>query len=309
MTLQTCFRRSRRLPGKRTLTGVRQITWLAILVGLLGTHVSAHERHDRSGSGSLFEQAVALQARHEFSGALKLTADMLAARPDDDQAWLLRASLYLVRGEIDEAAGSCRELRHSSPLVVVTCHANVARAAGDAMPIRHKLDGLIDLSDAERIEPQVLAWSLSVAGDLAVAAGESQRAAQYFRRSLDRFDNPQVRASLIDVLIEENQLTEARRVLDAGATSLTLHVQELIIRKRQGDDIARDAARLVRRFRHWMEHGDYEHAREMARFHLDVTGDVDLAHALATINASLQHEPEDRLLVQRAARAVATSAD
>ena len=291
------------------LPGARRIAWLAIAAGALATHASAHEQLVESDHGSLLDKAMAAQARHDFSRALMLVNEKLMAAPDDDQAWLLRASLHLIRGEIDEAAESCRGLRRSSPLIVVTCHANVARAAGEADTIRHKLDGLIEISDRHRNEPQLFAWSLSVAGDLAVAANDPDMAEQYFRRSLAVFANTQVRASLADILIEQNRLTDAQRVLDEGGSSLTLTVQDLIIRKRQGYDIAGDVARLDRRFRHWIGHDDYEHAREMARFYLDVVGDVVQAHALAQINANLQHEPEDHWLAYRAAAAVRNQTD
>lgn len=304
MTSQICWRSKRRSPGGRTLPGFRRIRLLAILIGIVVAPVSAHERHDHEGSGTLLDKAMAAQAHHDFATALERTKEALTATPDDDHAWLLRASLHLIRGEIDEAAGSCRALRRSSPLVVVTCHANVARAAGNADLIRHKLGSLIEISSTHRIEPEALAWSLSVAGDLAVAANQPDRAAQYFRRSLEIVDNPQVRASLLDVLIDENKLSEAQRLLNTGESSLTLIMQDLIIRKRQGDNVVPDIARFDRKFRHWIGHGDYEHAREMARFYLDVADDPERAHALAQINAGLQQEPEDHLLLQRAALAV-----
>lgn len=309
MISQISWPSNRRSPGKRTLPGVRRIAWLAITAGALAGQTSAHERHVETVPGSLLDRAMAAQAHHDFSGALKLVTAALAEAPHDDRAQLLRASLHLIRGEINEAGASCRGLRRSSPLVVVTCHANVARAAGQAESIRHKLERLIEIDDSHRIEPQTFAWSLSVAGDIAVAAGEPNRAAQYFRRSLELVDNPQVRASLADIFIEQGRLLDAQRLLGEGESSLTLVVLDLIIRKRQDDDIAADTARLDRRFRHWIGHGDYEHAREMARFYLDVVGDATQAHALARINANLQHEPEDRRLAQRAAAAVSNRSD
>lgn len=300
---------SLRSPGKRKLPGVRRIVWLAITVGAFAGQAWAHERHVESATGSLLDKAMAAQAHHDFSGALSFVNAALAAAPYDDRAWLLRASLHLIRGEIDEAAASCRGLRRSSPLIVVTCHANVARSTGEVESIRHKLDRLIEINDSRRIEPQTFAWSLGVAGDLAVAAGEPDRAAQYFRRSLDFVDNPQVRASLVEIFIAQDRLSDAQRLLDEGESSLTLVVQELIIRKSLNDDIEADIARLDRRFRYWIGHDDYEHAREMARFYLDVVGDVVQAHALAQINANLQHEPEDHWLAYRAAAAVRNQTD
>lgn len=275
---------------------------LAMLFSMAGA--TAHEAQEEGG-GTLLEQAMAAQAGHDFNRALALTMEALAIAPADDRARLLQASLYLIRGETDAARQSCRQLRRSPPLVVVTCHANVTRASGDVAEVRQKLDGMIAISDVSRVEPDLLAWSLSVAGDLAVAGRQPERALGYFRRSLDTVDNPQVRASLVDVLIGGGRLTDALEALSTRTPSLTLEVQRLIVLQDLGNDVSRQAAALDRRFRHWIRHEEYEHAREMARFYLDVTGEPGLANELARINMHLQHEPEDRLLADRAARAAA----
>lgn len=302
MTSPTCWRHNRRRPGEPVIPGTCLSLMLAMLFSIPGA--TAHETQEEGGV-TLLQHARAAQHSHDFTRALALTKDALAVAPDDDRARLLQASLNLIRGETDAARQSCRQLRRSPPLVVVTCHANVARATGNVAGVRQKLDGMIAISDVSRVEPDLLAWSLSVAGDLAVAGREPGRALDYFRRSLDTVDNPQVRASLVDVLIGEGRLTDALDALRAGSPSLTLEVQHLIVLQDLGNDVSQQAATLDRRFRHWIRHQDYEHAREMARFYLDVTGEPGLADELARINAQLQHEPEDRLLADRAARAAA----
>ena len=87
---------------------------------------------------------------------------------------------------------------------------------------------------------------------------------------------------------------------------MTLSVQSLIVARNQGRSTARAARKLDRRFQAWIAKEDYEHAREMARFYLDVMDDAPQAARLARINYALQKEHEDRVLVARTARACVT---
>ena len=52
-------------------------------------------------------------------------------------------------------------------------------------------------------------------------------------------------------------------------------------------------------FTEWIADEDWLHAREMARFYIDVDDRPDLARRLALINLDLQREPEDERLERR----------
>ena len=86
---------------------------------------------ERVEPGVLIDAAMLAQSRHDFVLALELLNRALGQRPHLPQAWLLRAAIELVRGNIDEALEACRQLRGSTALVAVTCHARVAIARGD----------------------------------------------------------------------------------------------------------------------------------------------------------------------------------
>jgi thioredoxin-like negative regulator of GroEL len=140
---------------------------------------------------------------------------------------------------------------------------------------------------------------MAVIGDLAVQQGEAEVAREWYARSLLRVENPQVRASLVELWIETSDWQQALKTIGATPGSLTLQVQKLIVNQRLGNPIEKEADQLRHRFEHWIEEHDYEHAREMARFYLDVDQNREAAHRLAQINATLQHEPEDALLLKR----------
>ena len=124
----------------------------------------AHGAH-RSTGNVLLDEAIDAQAHHDFDRALALVEQSLADDPQNDAAWLQRMALHLIRGETDAARRSCRALRHSPPLVAITCHARVAHALENGGDLDRQLAELLTQTPAGSVEPTVLAWSYSVAAD------------------------------------------------------------------------------------------------------------------------------------------------
>lgn len=162
---------------------------------------------------------------------------------------------------------------------------------------------ILETDDSRRLPADLLAWSHNVAGDLAVAAGWDAEAINHYERSLDFAESTQVRAALVDVFLSstEYDLEDALRTLDAGSDALPLLVRRLIVSKRMYllYDSHPTVAKVQTEFQHWIENEDWLHAREMARFYLDVVEKPELARQLALINIGLQREPEDIRLEQR----------
>ena len=75
---------------------------------------------------TLIIAAFVAQSRHEFTHALQLIRKALAINNNNDEGWLLLASIHLVRGESKPAAAACGRLRNVPPLVLLTCKARVA---------------------------------------------------------------------------------------------------------------------------------------------------------------------------------------
>ena len=248
----------------------------------------------------LVDAATVAQSRHRFDLALRLVDDAIARAPHDDRAWLLRASLHLVRGNATEAEHACRNLRRVPLLTMLTCTARVALVRGETDVAASRLSALLGAIDGDRMEPALLAWSLSVAGDL-FAATDANTAVDYYEQSLALQENAQVRAALVDVLLSDRRPHGADAALAAGAPALPLQVRRMIVAKRLGraGDVAADVAATDREFQRWIAAKDWLHAREMARFYLDVLPRPALARRLAVINLSQQREPEDLRLEQR----------
>ncbi|MEO1035318.1 MAG: hypothetical protein AAFX44_07155 [Pseudomonadota bacterium] len=259
---------------------------------------------DRAAPALLIEAAFVAQALHRFDDALEFARRAATQQPNNNQAWLLLASLHLVRGDNAASTDACRRLVDTAGLLQLTCMAAASIGAADGVRYRAALDGWIDAFGINGFDPALQAWVLRVAGDHAAAAGDINAAETYLRASLERAEATQVRAALFDLLLAAGDVDAARAVLPATTDSLALRVRRLIVERKtcRPSCSSSEARSLDREFRHWIEHGDFTHAREMARFYLDVNRQPELARYLALRNAETQREPEDRRLLIRTAR-------
>lgn len=252
-------------------------------------------------SETLIAASFVAQSRHRFDEAIALIDRALTISNNNDEAWLLLASIQLVVGKTQAAAEACRNLRKVPPLVLLTCKARVALANGDHEVAFDRLRSLLDVVDSKRLSPDLLAWSYSVAGDLAVASAERDHATRLYRQSLGLVERTQVRAALVDVLLLDADHDIAWQTLEDGSLALPLLVRRLIVAKRLGRSQTLQAtlSKVQREFERWIADEDWLHAREMSRFYIDVVDQPELARRLALINITLQQESEDRRLEER----------
>ena len=245
----------------------------------------------------LVDAARLAQSQHRFDAALTLLDRAIELSPRDDEAWLLRASVHLVRGNGTAAAQACNQLRQLPLLTIITCQARAALSQGDGR-VAKRLQALVEATDPESIDEELLSWSYSTLGD-ALFADDTASAVTWYRRSLQLTENTQTRAALVDALLDQGDLDDAMTVVDRSV-ALPLAIRRLIVARRLGrDGISADVRHMDHRFRHWIAAGDLLHAREMARFYLDVLPRPELARRLAEANLSLQREREDLALARR----------
>lgn len=250
----------------------------------------------------LIDAAVVAQARHDFALAKTLLRDAIARDRDNDEAWLQLASLHLVKGAHEDADNACHQLRHVSLLVATTCHARVDVARGDHTRAQRQIEAVLRGTKREWADAEILAWTLSVAGDAAAATAPDAAVAHY-TDSLALAERTQVRAALFDVLLALGRTDDAKHALLNGHEALALSVRKMIVGIPTHDepDLRHAIKHADEQFRTWIAAHDWAHSREMTRFYLDVIPDPELARRLARINLSIQNEPEDRLLAARAA--------
>ena len=288
--------------GKKYAAACAAMFHLLLAAPIATAHESHHHHAEQmqplATPAEMIELARYAQSEHRFDEALALLDDALTLAPREDEAWLMAASIHLLRGAVDSASAACRKLTNLPSLAIMTCHARVHTARGNPDAALRLVSAA--LQGSTRADSEWLAWANSAAGDAARPANNAL-AIDYYRRSLSQANNEQVRAALVDVLLQEGRLSEADEALEQEFSSLALQVRRLIVDRRLDRLKQESVAELDRTFKRYAAADDFTHAREMARFYLDVLPDLHLAREFAERNIAMQREPEDSLLMTRTA--------
>jgi predicted Zn-dependent protease len=254
-------------------------------------------------------RATIRQSSHDFDGALADLDRVVAAAPDDPQAWITRSVVLTVRGRYDEARQSCAPLSRLAPeLVFAVCETSIDAVTGQAGPAYDLLQQTI--ARAPRLSPAENEWARSTLGEIALRRGHDVDAESDFRAALALDpDDAYVLAAYADLLLDLGRPGEAAKLV-AGRTDndgLLLRLALAEARTR-APEAAEHAAMLGARFDASHLRGDTVHRREEARFVLAIRGDARAALALATANWGVQREPWDVRVVLEAALAAGDTA-
>ena len=269
------------------------------------------------------------QYLHQFNTSEATLRLVLAQQALNPQAWLTLASLQRLRGDYPAAADSCARLSLSGAnFYARACRAETESLGPAQTAARAELQGL--LLSREAVSSQSLrAWLLTSLALLEEMTGEDERAETHYRAVLALSD-PQAdsagyaRLAFADHLLRLQRAAEVPALLailprsDAVLLRLAIAQRQNITplqsssgRAESSQKPSADAAELVQRFAAIdaaNTTGTSPHAREQARFALDVQGQPQRALALAQRNIQTQREPEDLLLLARAAFAAGNAA-
>jgi tetratricopeptide (TPR) repeat protein len=246
--------------------------------------------------------ATILQSRHAFDASLVQLDRALAARPDDAQGWLTRATVLRVLGRYDEAMSSCEHLAVAAdPAVTSLCVQSLRGLMG------HLKDAYATISSlsAQELPPEARAWRYSELGEMAERLGNDASAEHWFREGLQLVpEDFYMRAALADLMLKDGRAADTLALL-AGYESMEPMLLRIAIAHSQLHDGAgsRAAARLSGAFDVEQRRGEAVHRREQARYLLDVDRQPAAALAAAQENWRVQREPDDLLILMRAAQA------
>jgi tetratricopeptide (TPR) repeat protein len=252
---------------------------------------------------ALVLQATILQSRHDFTGALADLDVALRAAPEDAQAWLTRATVLRVLGRYPEALLSCAHLTAAGAIEVAQLCTQSVRAVNGHL--REAYDSTraiapLALSAATR------AWRYSLLGEMAQALGEDAAATHWFRESLEMSggSDSYTRGAYADLLLRQGSPRQALQLL-GGYESMEPMMLRIAIAQRALRERGLGASRalLEEAFALEEQRGEAVHRREQARFLLDVMDEPRAALTAARKNWQVQREPEDLLILLRAAQA------
>jgi tetratricopeptide (TPR) repeat protein len=246
--------------------------------------------------------ATILQSRHAFEASLVDLDRALRLRPDDAQGWLTRATVLRVLGRYDEAASSCERLRAAAgPAITSLCLQSLRSLTGHLRDAYATIQSL----PTQELPAEVRAWRYSELGEMSERLGDGETAGHWFREGMALApDDLYLRTAYADLLLREGRATEALELL-ADYQSMEPMLLRVTIAHRLLHDGAGSAAeaQLSTAFQVELMRGDAVHRREQARFLLDVDHDPGAALSAALENWRVQREPDDVLILLRAAQA------
>jgi len=247
-------------------------------------------------------RATIAQSRHEFDRALALLDDVLADNPGNAQARLTRATIRQVRGDLDAADADCRRLIGRAPALVFSiCHASARSLGGELAASYQQLRSALKQAGAASVTLRV--WGLTVLGEMARRLGRNDEAAAHFESALALDDTDiYLQAAHADLLLDQDDAAAVIKLLNNRERQDVLLLRLALA----GGDTPKGrrwAAMLDDRFAAAQRRGDTTHAREHARFVLDVQHDPARALELARANWDIQKEPADIRILLRSAQA------
>jgi tetratricopeptide (TPR) repeat protein len=247
-------------------------------------------------------EATILQSRHAFGAALTQLELTLQVQPDDAQAWLTRATVLRVLGRYDEALASCTHLAAEADAAITSlCRESLRGLTGHLQSAYAVLLAL----PPQSLPPEARAWRYSELGEMAERQGDDAAAEHWLREGLQLApEDFYMRAACADLLLRERRAAETLQLL-AGYESIEPMLLRMVIAQQLLGDSrgAQYRALLASAFEVEQQRGEAVHRREQARFLLDVEQQPEAALAAAQENWRVQREPDDLLILLRAAQA------
>jgi tetratricopeptide (TPR) repeat protein len=246
--------------------------------------------------------ATILQSRHAFGSALTELDRALRTAPADAQAWLTRATVLRVLGRYPEAEDSCEHLAASADSAVTSlCQQSIQGLTGHL----HAAYITVASLPQQLLPPEARAWRYSELGEMAERLGDDPAAEHWFRDGLQVApDDIYLRAACADLLLRQGRAAETLDLLSGYEAMEPMLLRIAIAHRLLGDGASAPARQLLANaFGLEQQRGDAVHRREQARFFLDVDPQPSIALAVAQENWQVQREPDDILILLRAAAA------
>lgn len=248
---------------------------------------------------ALVLSATALQSTHRFDEALALLDRALHADPRNPQAWLTKATLLQVKGNLAAARDACRPLLAMNQFAGIACRANIESLNGSLAAGYRALNRIPRSSDAADAS-----WLSGLLAEMAVRLGDFQDAEKHFQSALKAAPtDAYLKAAYADLLLLTHRERAVLALLRDGEANDVLLLRLAIAGRRLNDPRAEEWAGTFDARRRAARPDDSSHLREHARFLLEVRDDPARALEVAKANWRVQREPADiRVFVQAAER-------
>ena len=252
---------------------------------------------------TLYLVATARQYQHDFTGALALLDQAITLQPTDANALLSRATINTVLGKFDLASTDCQRISSlPRPELGFLCQSTALLLTAQAPQVYQRLKTIT--ADPGLLDPALRGWAVGLMGEIASLQGDVAAAKAHYAEVIAA--DPlalRERLLLVDLLLAEKAATDALAQLVPAPDVDGVLIRRVLAAQMLGDTAmaAQATSELDRRFRLNLDLGLTAHAREEARYYLEIAGDPVLALKRAIVNWDLQHEIEDAQLLIDAA--------
>lgn len=253
-------------------------------------------------------RATVSQYLHDFDGAASLLQQALTLSPDHAQAWLTLATVRRVQARLADSDAACIELlRIGQEVHGRACLAENQSLRGNHDQARQSLVRLLarpELRAASGLGQQQ--WLLTTLAELEDRAGQGKAADKAWQQALSLGVHPYVQTAFADHLLQQGRPQEVLALLkDAPLTDAVLLRLCVAGRRLQDARAAAWTQEMQQRLSASASRPEsgQVHAREQARFALEVLQQPQQALGLARLNLKFQRETPDLLVFAQAAAA------
>jgi tetratricopeptide (TPR) repeat protein len=248
--------------------------------------------------------ADARQYGHDFEGAVVLLDAATKVNPRDAQALLTRANIRVVQGRFRDAEADCLNLARARRAdLAILCDTTSKALLAEGPGAYTQLERTVAV---KAMDDALMGYAHSLLAEMARFLAAPDQAEPHF--IIARKASPaDLRTMMIyaDFLLAQGRPKEALEQL-AGAPqtdSILVRQAEAHMALGEAADVERIVSQLGGRFEEQSRMGETAHAREAARFWLNIANRPSQALEAAQANWTNQRELEDAILLLRSARA------
>lgn len=258
-------------------------------------------------------RATLSQHIHHYKAASEDLLHIIKNQPRNAQAWLTLSTIQLVQGDYKKAQVSCSALsRVSSNWLSTLCYSQLYSLTGSAEKAYGMQQSL--LTQLKGQQSELALWATGLLAETAMRLGNKQQAEKYFQDGLKiKAKDTYILRTYSDFLLEKKRAKDVIQLLQPQVKNQPDNDQ-LLLRlalavKKEGDSKREQQLKktLEIRYENALKRHGHIHGRDEALFLMEFKTDdnksLKKALKLALVNWKYQKEPDDALILLRAATA------
>jgi tetratricopeptide (TPR) repeat protein len=252
----------------------------------------------------IVDDATILQFRHQFDESRQQLKKALTKDPNNAQGWLTLATVDMVQGDYEVAAGECSKVAVTGGLTIgLVCTSNLRSYLGHAEQSETLLTQIEFTANGQ--PPTFVSWVQGLLAETCERLGDWSQAEVHYRKALaltpkDNF----LLIAYADFLLDRNRPAEVLPLLQDSVQSDTAFLRLALAKAAlRSPDLSLYTWIMGARFEALAQRGSDYFGREQVRYALYLKHDPQSALMLASRNWEVQRAPWDARVFLEAALA------